>query len=199
MNRNFWFACKAGIGGTPAVDRCRNEEGKCSSHPAGHDWPTPPKANVVLLKTALNDRWLTMFDEAVTIENRTWGERRRMEAQRVAQAESIGRQAYGARLDPRSQPVPENADSGCPVFGKTSGGLKSVSVKELATELQAAGYVLTGASILQMEGTQTDARAGIRRPGEGVRWFPVERFQLHGGALSSSSTSGRIPLAPMAW
>jgi hypothetical protein len=137
--------------------RCRNEDHKCSVHGNGDkSWKRAPQPTTVLLKINVNAGWENAFRNAgVPVEVRSIERAHELEQERVAAAAALGRSAYAIRdSSGRASGVPEDVDTGCPVFGKTgladlSVSLLGVSLPGLGAELAAAGFVLTRASLLK--------------------------------------------------
>jgi hypothetical protein len=62
---------------------------------------------------------------------------------------ALGRNAYTSRDERDKEQMPESADSGCPVFGKTGLADAGVDIRHLVGELFAAGFVLSSAHLLE--------------------------------------------------
>ncbi len=176
----IFYACKAGIKG--GIARCQNEYEHCGSHPLGKEVPLAPRPNTILFKVKLGDNQYWKNWASIDKDFRLWSERRQLEADHVMEAEKLGRDAYNARPEQkRDKYLPESADSGCPVSGKTSGGWKSVVVSGLIAELREAGFVIANVSVLIM-GTGQDARRFLTvafingRGAEEYMDFPWEKF-----------------------
>ncbi len=144
-------ACKAGVQDGRA--RCRNEQGKCSIHHS-MNWARAPRPDVVLLKVNVNEKRERRLSAAgVPYQSRSYDRALQLEQQRVASAQSLGRNAYAVReLSHRdSHHTPEAADTGCPVFGKSGLAEMNVEAVTLVCELFNAGFVLTGGHLLKRE------------------------------------------------
>jgi len=144
------------------IARCRKESGKCDSHNGGTSesggktlnrkpiWEPAPRPTTLLLKINVNDKWERKFVAAgIQIETRSFERAEQLEQQRVDVAGKLGRSAYAIRADSgRGYNLPEDADTGCPVFGK--GGLAdlNVSLQGLGEELE-KGFTLTKATLLK--------------------------------------------------
>jgi hypothetical protein len=145
---SIFHACTSGVQDGRA--RCRNERGKCSVHHTTSVWAHAPQADVILVKVNVNEKWEVRLRSAgIATQLRSFDRAQQLEAQHVARATSLGRNAYAARDERDHGDTPEAADSGCPVFGKTGLAELAISAEGLRKELFAAGYVLTGAHMLK--------------------------------------------------
>lgn len=145
-------ACTVGVQDGRA--RCRNERGKCSVHARPQYYTAAPRPDVVLFKINVNEKRESRLSKAgVPYQVRSYDRALQLEQQRVASAQSLGRDAYAVReLSHRdSHHTPEAADTGCPVFGKNGLADLNVSAANLLKELFDAGFVLTGGHLLKRE------------------------------------------------
>jgi len=144
-----FYACLSAV--KDGVARCRKEFGKCDSHRNGGVWAKAPQPNVVLFKVNVNDRWEAAFRAAgVRVVVRSWERAEQLGQRRAETAQHLGRNSVAIRDGVgRNSGVPEDNDTGCPVFGP--GGLKdlSVSVEGLDREMSAAGFVITDVHLLK--------------------------------------------------
>jgi len=141
-------ACTAGI--KNGLARCRNEKGKCSNHHTVSVWAPAPRPDVILLKANVNEKWEVRLRSAgVATHLRSFERAQQLETQHVERAKALGRDAYSARDERDHGDMPEAADSGCPVFGKSGLADLAVSVEGLVKELFAAGFVLSAAHLLK--------------------------------------------------
>jgi hypothetical protein len=151
MENQIFVACKSGT--ADGVMRCRfegKEGGCCALHSGKANVVAAPRPTVVLFKVKLGPKTRSWFAK-VEVDYLTKADRRAREAQRVADAEKLGRKAYCSRLKGASD-RPEDADSGCPVFGATTGGLKKVDVRNLEAELRQAGFHMAEATVRVTDG-----------------------------------------------
>lgn len=179
------YACTAGIKG--GVARCRNLI-PCSAHPDGT--PKAPRPDRVLLKVNLSKQWDTRFQEAgIPLLQRTWERAQELSAQHIESAGQLGRNAFAVRRtqqQPRNQmfqgqEVPENADTGCPVFGNKGivAGLSGRSLSKASWDLHDAGFRLVHAHRLQRNWKPPTRLVLIFERGQGSRdvEFPWELFR----------------------
>ncbi|MEK9148359.1 MAG: hypothetical protein AAB650_02880 [Patescibacteria group bacterium] len=172
------YACVSGIHG--GVARCRKSIVKEDLHCADHDELSPlaPRPDVVLLKVNLNDRWDAAFGK-VGIPKLDRSPRRAVQlaAEHRERAEQLGRDPFAIREAREGLTSdPESADSGCPVFGK--GGLQSVDIRGLVTELRAAGFRLTGFHRLaRLWKPPVRLVMQFTKTGESLNQFPWDLFR----------------------
>jgi hypothetical protein len=143
-------ACTFSIKG--GLARCREEQSNCDSHRNGvASREKAPRPTVILLKVNVNEKWEKAFIAAsVPVETRSFGRAEQLERQRVEVAEAMGRDPYAVRQSSgRDRGVPEDVDTGCPVFGNAGLAGLNVSLSSLSNELHAAGFVLTQAMLLK--------------------------------------------------
>lgn len=140
-------ACTAGVQDGRA--RCRNEKDKCSNHRT-NGWAHAPQADTVLVKVNVNEKKEAELRLAgIVTQLRSFDRAQQLEQQHVARAESLGRKPYASRDERDHGDMPEAADSGCPVFGKSGLADLGVSIDGLFKELFEAGYVLSAAHMLK--------------------------------------------------
>jgi hypothetical protein len=162
--------------------RCRKEAGKCDSHRNGNaSWKPAPRPTTLLLKVNVNDKWERKFVSAgIPVETRSFERAEQLEQERVCTAEALGRNAYAIRADSqRGYNLPEDADTGCPVFGKDGLANLNVSLQGLGEEL-GNGFTLTRATLLKrfhkpptrlvLEFSVTGTKAAVDR-------FPFDLFR----------------------
>lgn len=146
----LYTACTFSI--RDGLARCRKEAGKCDSHRNGDaSWEKAPRPTVVLVKVNVNSRWEEAFKNAgIRVDIRSIERAEALEHQRAETAQQLGRSAYAIRADSgRGSNVPEDADTGCPVFGKSGLAELNVSLQRLGVELQEAGFILTRVTLLK--------------------------------------------------
>ena len=179
------YACTAGIKG--GVARCRNLI-PCSAHPDGT--PKAPRPDRVLLKVNLSKAWDDRFQKAgIPLLQRTWERAQQLRADHVESAGQLGRNAFAVRTQQspqrnqtfQGQEVPENADTGCPVFGNegVTKGVSGQSLSKTSWDLRDAGFRLVAAHRLQRNWKPPVRLVLIFEKGQGARdvQFPWELFR----------------------
>jgi hypothetical protein len=148
-NYEGFISCLSGV--KDGVARCRNEKGKCSAHKNGETWAKAPRPTTILLKMNLNAKWDKAFEvNGMPIQTRSFERAQQLADQRIQAAAELDRNPYAVRVDSgRAYGLPEDVDTGCPVFGKSGLADTSISLNGLVEELEAEGFSLTGAFILR--------------------------------------------------
>jgi hypothetical protein len=145
MEREFFYACTAGIGAPPKAEfglaRCRNPQ-PCSIHQNGALWAKAPIPDVVLFKVNIskNNRDWDRLPLLERTEERSW----QLTQAHLDQLRHLGidrdtlryREARG-----EDTKLPEADDTGVPIFNEED-GLQFVDVAGVIPELHKAGYLL---------------------------------------------------------
>lgn len=138
------YACPKGAHGGQV--RCRHLV-PCPVH--GADDAPAPRPDAILVKINLNPKWDEII--AKTGVREQWRDNARREElgrQHEERAKMLGRDAFIVRRKTNSiDGVPEDADSGTPVFG--ANGLQLVDVRSLPRQLMSVGYRLVDAHCLK--------------------------------------------------
>lgn len=148
--------CTAGV--QDGVARCRKSvisdptaprKDRCDLH-QGTGWASAPAPTTVLVKVNVNPTWWELLHRAgVRTFVRTFARAEQLEQKHVAEATSLGRNAYASRDQRDHKQTPESAASGCPVFGKPGLADAAMDIRGLVRELFAAGFVLSAAHLLE--------------------------------------------------
>jgi hypothetical protein len=107
--------------------------------------------SVVLIKPRLNPRRTARLVAAgIDFNVRSTERNREIVEHHAAEARELGRDGYrGQRTDATGQ---RQADSGTPVFGWQGAKHEATTLSCIVTDLQTAGYVMTGVWLQQKEG-----------------------------------------------